>query len=78
MSGTVTGSENVRHAYHTGLKVGNIGEKHPLSRLTEDDVKEIRRKLDAGSLQQEVADEYGISQSTVSEIKTRRKWRHLC
>ncbi len=50
------------------------GEENTHSKLTEAQVVAIRadhRK------QQDIADDYGVSQSAIAHIKTRRNWRHL-
>ena len=51
-----------------------LGEKAPNARLTESDVLAIRKDPRP---QKEIAAEYGIAQPTVSDIKRRRRWRHL-
>jgi predicted XRE-type DNA-binding protein len=52
------------------------GEDHPLSKITADQVKEIRSL--AGTLsQQKIASRYGLSQTTVSAIVRRVIWKHV-
>lgn len=66
-----------RWAYHGrgALKGGQVqGERHPMAKLDRDDVRDIRRS-DATLL--ELADEFGISESHVSRIRRRSRWRHL-
>lgn len=53
------------------------GEKHSTSKLTESDVMEIRRLLDAGESQVTVSKRYGVSQSLVSSIGRREIWTHV-
>jgi len=53
------------------------GERHPMVRLTPDQVIEIRRRLGRGHRQADIADDFGIAPGTVSKIKNRRRWRHL-
>ena len=50
------------------------GERHPGARLTEEDVREIRRR-DEG--QSSLAREFGVSQGLISRIKRRDLWAHL-
>lgn len=52
------------------------GEAHPLARLTEANIIDIRSKLAAKVRQREIAAEYGISQPQVSNIKHGRRWAH--
>lgn len=49
------------------------GEKNPLAKLSEEDVRAIRND---GRTQQATADSYGISNSQVSRIKNFRAWAH--
>lgn len=54
----------------------NRGAKNPLARLTEDDVREIRRLKGIASLKS-VARRFGIHVCTVSDIQSRRDWGWL-
>lgn len=70
---------NVKHAWETGLKVlaGPVGmarERHPGAKLTEGDVAEIRKRLQAGETQGAIAAAFGIKQPTVSRIKHGNLW----
>jgi hypothetical protein len=47
------------------------------AKLTEADVKEIRRRLAAGEVRRVIAADFGIHQTTVGDIKTGRTWSHL-
>jgi len=57
----------------------NIGEQHPLSKLTDDSVRAIREMYSepGGMTQQFIADYYGISRSAVGLIVTRKRWPHV-
>lgn len=55
----------------------SIGEKHGKSFLTNSDVIEIRRELEIKTVQLDIANKFGISQSLVSHIKTGKLWSHL-
>lgn len=50
------------------------GEKGPLARLSEADV---RRILMSSETQRSIAKQYGVTQATISAIKTKKIWRHL-
>jgi hypothetical protein len=74
----VTPSENMLHAYKTGLNWSNplYGEKHPNSKLTEKDVKMIRE------LHKEVAFNsyilarlYKVSRGTIQDVIHHRTWK---
>lgn len=65
--------------YHDSVRLGGgrRGEKHPLARLNEDDVRNIRKMCASGMLQKEIAEFFEIDQSHVSYIKTGKHWGHL-
>lgn len=51
-----------------------MGEKHPMSKLTVEKVLAIRQD---NRLHRIIAVEYGVSQPTISEIKSRKSWVHV-
>jgi hypothetical protein len=51
------------------------GSKHPLAKLSDDDVKEIRRLYAAGSLQRKIGELFSIGQDQVSRIVAGKCWR---
>lgn len=53
------------------------GEQHAFAKLTEADVRAIRRLRKAGRKLWELADRFGVSQNTVSLIVAGRIWRHV-
>lgn len=53
------------------------GESHPMRKLSEDDVRSIRLRSLSGESGRALALEFGIHYATVSEIKNRRKWKHI-
>lgn len=52
----------------------NVGEKNPRAELAESDVIYIRGLLQRGMSQHEVSLLFGVSRSTISHIKTGRRW----
>ncbi len=66
--------ENIRHAFRGGAVGDRHGAKNANARLTEADVREIR-KADLPHLI--LAEEYGVSVSTIAKIRQRRIWTHL-
>lgn len=63
----VTKSENELHAYRTGAK--SYGERHPLSKLSDEDVINIRLLYTRGDItQSQIADYYRVNQSFVSGL----------
>lgn len=62
-------------------RIGNArksrGSANGGAKLTEDQVREIRRRLAGGSLGKDLAIEYGVTPVTISKIKLGKKWAHL-
>jgi len=52
------------------------GERHCLSKLTEREVRDIRR-MAATFKEKEIAAMFNVSQSTVRHIKYKRTWKHV-
>lgn len=65
------GSDTVQHGRSTR------GVRNPGARLSEDQVRQIRRDLAGGATGVGMAAKYGISGPTVSQIKTGRLWGWL-
>jgi hypothetical protein len=53
------------------------GEAHPEAKLTERDVREIRRRRALGEPAIDIADDYEIDPSNVCQIALRRTWGWL-
>ena len=53
------------------------GEQMPCSKVTESDVREIRKLIAGGAKIRDVAKRFGVSHTTISRIVTRRSWRHV-
>lgn len=67
---------NQRHAYRNGLKSAPKGVKNGRSKLTDQDVSEIRELLKVLP-QKEIAKLYGVCKSTISAIKNRVHWAEV-
>lgn len=50
------------------------GERHPRSLLTEDAVREIRSSSES---QKNLAERFGVSQSQISTVRSRKAWKHV-
>lgn len=75
-----TRKENMGHAFEKGLWKPDKrrGELHPMSELTESDVIEIKKMIKSKEYKQcEIAKIFSVSDTTISEIKTGRKWCHV-
>lgn len=74
----VTHSENISHAYSTGLSTPKRGSSNGASKLTEDQVRTIRQKYASGGVRQvDLAAEFGCNQHNISLIIRREKWAHV-
>lgn len=75
-----TQSENMLDRTRNGIANSgdHKGVKNQMSKLTNDDVLEIRRFLTEGRLTQgEIGQIFGISSRNVSHIKNRKRWEHV-
>ena len=74
-----THRDNMREAVERGRQA--VGERAANSKLTADDVREIRRRCrkrgEGGERQDDVAEEFGISRNHIWMIIHRRAWKHL-
>lgn len=53
------------------------GERQHASKLTEDQVRRIRREYAAGTPRSRLAQEHGVKWGTIQAITARRNWRHV-
>lgn len=53
------------------------GVRHGGAKLTESDVREIRRRRAAGEKLQDIADDYCICHTNVVRIALRKSWKHV-
>jgi hypothetical protein len=64
--------------YTLNLPTPKLGESHPNSKLTEQDVRQIRDRYASGNVsQQSLADEFGVTQVNISSIILRKSWGHI-
>lgn len=71
---------NVHDMLRKGRKshaVGCPGEKHPQSKLTEEQVIEIRALYRRGICQRRMAEQFGVSESSIHKIIQGGNWKHL-
>lgn len=66
-----------RHPSRTHPECMRRGESHATAKLTEADVREIRRRLSESETQIAVARDFGISQTSVSGIALGKTWKHV-
>lgn len=71
-----THSHNMKHAFDTGL-VNNTGVKNGMSKLTEENVIQIKVMLKNGFSQQKIADKFKVSRSCILKINLGKTWTHI-
>jgi hypothetical protein len=54
-----------------------LGEKNPNSKLSDDDVREIRKRLEMGVTQTRVANDFSMSYNAIRRIKLGQSWKHI-
>jgi len=69
-----THKENTADMVKRGRQSKLHGEKGANSKLSALQVEEIRDRLSAGAKQVTLAREFGVNDSTISRIKTRKRW----
>lgn len=82
-------SDNMKHAYKHGLNVNidkgkltpppppRFGEENGYSKLTTQQVVQIKHKLARGVMLETLAFEYGVSKTTINSIKRGKTWSHV-
>jgi len=84
----VTSKENSRHMYDVlgfrpskekmdRMRENNRGEKHHKSKLTREQVFEIKRKFKGGKSEVSLAKEYGVTKNAIRSIKIGKSWGFL-
>ena len=72
-----THAENMKHGYKTNL-INNSGERAGASKLTEQEVLEIRNKYKIGNISQPaLAKQYNTTRGNISKIILRTTWREI-
>ena len=72
-----TQADNVRDKVERNRQARVAGEEHYAARLTDDDVREIRRRYSNGATQRELAGAFGISPSHAGNVARRLSWQHV-
>lgn len=72
-----TNSENVRHAFKTGLKYSVLGSDNILSHYTDDQIEDVCMYLEAGISNKSISEKTGVDRKYITDIKKGRRWRHI-
>ena len=54
-----------------------IGSKNHRAKLKEEDVKEIKKRLQEVPINEPLAQDYGVSRATIARIRRGDNWRHV-
>lgn len=73
----VTARENTAHAFRTGLRRPMRAGGHAQSKLSEEQVRAIRSRFDAGETQNVMAKEFKVCRQTIGNVVHRKKWRSV-
>lgn len=71
----ITMLANKKHAVANALT--QHGETHYMAKLKEQDVIRIRERVAAGDNHRHIAEDYGVSRVTISDIKRRKSWQRV-
>lgn len=72
-----TGSDNCRHAIDSALYQPARGESSGAAKLTESDVREIRRLAESGVMHKDIAVLFCVERQAVTKIASRQRWAHI-
>lgn len=73
----VTPAENTRHAIEKLGRTGPKGEAHACAKFTNEQVRQIRKSLERGVRQCDIAAQYGVVRQTIHRIQYRKSWGHI-
>jgi hypothetical protein len=71
--GTYEQNESDKDAH----KTRQIGERHPMSKLSDVEARQIKRLLKSGKSQRSIASRFSVCQGTVASIALGNTWRHV-
>lgn len=72
-----TFSDNTRDMFEKHRAPSRAGELHGMHKLTENEVRSIRRQRATGSRVVELSEEYGVTVGTIYRIVSRKLWAHV-
>lgn len=68
-------NSGVNWSHVTGISYR--GPQQPKPRLRANDIIEIRKAIDNGEIQNKIAERFGVSSATISNIKSGKSWSHV-
>lgn len=73
-----THGENIQHAYDNGLMDAKKGHESHMSRIDENQAREVLRLLRGGYRQKDIEDITSVPRSTIKDLAVGRTWKSLC
>lgn len=54
-----------------------VGEKHSQSKLTDNEVRDVKARLRNGEMHKDIAERYGVSRGAITQINLGNNWGHI-
>ncbi len=71
----VTHQRNIQHAHEIGLSTGHKGEKNGRAKLSNEQIKQIRKSKNISS--PELAKQFQVTRHTIWKIRNNQSWKHV-
>lgn len=72
-----TSSENVQHAFDTGLKSSILGSDNVLSHYTDEQIHSVCKLLEKGVSHKKISKKTGVDRKYITDIRKGRRWKHI-
>ena len=72
-----TTSENILHAFRTGLKTAIVGSSNSLSHYTDKQIHEVCKLLEQRTPNNIISELTGVERKYITDIKKGRRWKHI-
>lgn len=71
-------NQRIAHVRHKHPEcIGAVGENHVMAKLTTEQVIEIKKRIQLGESNPDIAADYPVQASMISLIRTGKAWRHV-
>lgn len=74
-----TNQENSYDRHEKGRTKGAFpsGDKHPMSKLSTENVISIKKRLEDGEAHKDIAKDFGVQREAITKIKNNKTWSHV-
>lgn len=72
-----TQKDNMDDMRHKGREPSRVGQNNGCSRLKDGEVAYIKKMLELGFLQKDIAEDFDVTQQLISRIKNNKAWSHI-